>query len=43
MTLITALNRLGTTVVVATHNLGLVERYPAPRLQLESGRLLRHV
>jgi len=42
MMLITALNRLGTTVVVATHNLGLVSRYPAPRLDMEDGRLIRH-
>jgi cell division transport system ATP-binding protein len=40
MLLITALNRLGTTVVVATHNLGLVSRYPAPRLQIEAGQLV---
>jgi cell division transport system ATP-binding protein len=42
MLLITALNRLGTTVVVATHNLGLVDRYPAPVIELEQGRLKRH-
>ena len=42
MMLITALNRLGTTVIIATHNLSLVERYPAPRLELENGRLARH-
>ncbi len=42
MTLITALNRLGTTVVVATHNLSLVARYPAPRLDIADGRLVRH-
>ncbi|OYV36449.1 MAG: hypothetical protein B7Z80_15475 [Rhodospirillales bacterium 20-64-7] len=42
MTLITALNRLGTTVIVATHNISLVERYPAPRLQLAGGRLVAH-
>ncbi len=40
MLLITALNRLGTTVVVATHNLGLVARYPAPRLEIARGRLV---
>ncbi len=40
MLLITALNKLGTTVVVATHNLHLVARYPAPRLGLEAGRLV---
>ncbi len=41
MLLITALNRLGTTVVVATHNMALVERYPAPLLRMEAG-LLAH-
>ncbi len=40
MMLITALNRLGTTVVVATHNLGLVARYPAPRLDMADGRIM---
>lgn len=40
MLLITALNRLGTTVIVATHNSSLVQRYPAPRLGLEHGRLV---
>jgi cell division transport system ATP-binding protein len=39
MLLITALNKLGTTIVVATHNAGLMARYPAPRLQIEEGRL----
>jgi cell division transport system ATP-binding protein len=42
MLLITALNRLGTTVVVATHNLGLVTRYPAPRLEIAGGQLVAH-
>jgi cell division transport system ATP-binding protein len=42
MLLITALNRLGTTVVVATHNMALVERYPAPRLRIEAGRLVEN-
>jgi cell division transport system ATP-binding protein len=41
MMLITALNRLGTTVIVATHNMHLVARYPAPRLDMEDGRLIR--
>jgi cell division transport system ATP-binding protein len=40
MLLITALNRLGTTVVVATHNFNLVERYPAPRLEIAGGKLV---
>jgi putative ABC transport system ATP-binding protein len=42
MTLITALNRLGTTVVVATHNQALVARYPAARLEMANGRLTSH-
>jgi cell division transport system ATP-binding protein len=42
MMLITALNRLGTTVLVATHNLALVARHPAPRLELAGGRLVGH-
>jgi cell division transport system ATP-binding protein len=33
------LNRIGTSVVIATHDLGLVERFPAPQLRLEEGRL----
>jgi cell division transport system ATP-binding protein len=39
MRLLLELNRLGTTIVVATHNDGLVDRYPAPALQLHHGRL----
>ena len=42
MMLITALNRLGTTVVIGTHNLSLVARHPAPRFELAAGRLTRH-
>jgi len=42
MLLITGLNNLGTTVVVATHNLGLVARHPSPRLEIEGGRLIRN-
>jgi len=34
------LNRLGTTVIVATHNIGLVQDYPAPTLRLQAGRLV---
>lgn len=40
MMLIMALNQLGTTVIVATHNHGLLERYPASTLVLEKGRLI---
>jgi len=40
MRLLGELNRLGTTVVVATHNDSLVERFPAASLRLEDGRLV---
>jgi cell division transport system ATP-binding protein len=40
MLLLKELNRLGTTVVVATHNDTLVARHPAPALRLDHGRLL---
>jgi cell division transport system ATP-binding protein len=40
MQLFKELNRLGTTVVVATHNDTLVGRHPAPALRLEHGRLI---
>lgn len=33
------LNRLGTTVIIATHDLGLMEQFGAPRLILENGHL----
>ncbi len=33
------LNKIGTTVVIATHNEGLIERFPFPRLHLSAGRL----
>jgi cell division transport system ATP-binding protein len=42
MMLITALNQLGTTVIIATHNTGLVERYPAPRLEMAEGELVSY-
>ena len=40
MRLLDELSRIGTTVVVATHNDALVARYPAPSLRLEAGRLV---
>jgi cell division transport system ATP-binding protein len=40
MQLFKEMNRLGTTVVVATHNEGLVARHPAPALRLDEGRLV---
>lgn len=33
------LNRLGTSVVIATHDLSIVEHFPAPQLRLEDGRM----
>ena len=41
MQLLHEMNRQGTTVIVATHSLALVDRHPAPVLQLEDGRLVR--
>jgi cell division transport system ATP-binding protein len=39
--LLTALNRLGTTVVVATHDLGLISATPGSQLiRLENGNLV---
>jgi cell division transport system ATP-binding protein len=40
MVLLRELNRLGTTVIVATHNDAMVERYPAAALRLDHGRLV---
>ena len=37
--LLREMHRLGTTVIVATHNAGLVEESPAPVLRLRGGRL----
>ncbi|WP_184434212.1 cell division ATP-binding protein FtsE [Roseospira goensis] len=36
------LNKMGTTVLIATHNEQLVGRFPYPRLHLEDGRLTWH-
>jgi cell division transport system ATP-binding protein len=40
MQLFKEMNRLGTTVIVATHNDALVSRHPAPVLRLIQGRLV---
>jgi cell division transport system ATP-binding protein len=40
MQLLKELNRIGTTVVVATHNDALVARHIARSLRLEAGRLV---
>jgi cell division transport system ATP-binding protein len=40
MQLLKEMNRLGATVVVATHNDALVARHPGPALRLDHGRLV---
>ncbi len=40
MRLLKEMNRLGATVIVATHNDALVARHPGPALRLEHGRLV---
>lgn len=40
MRLLGELNRLGTTVIVATHNDSLVQRHPGPTLRIDAGRLI---
>jgi cell division transport system ATP-binding protein len=42
MQLFKEMNRIGTTVIVATHNESLVARHPAPALRLDAGRLVAH-
>ena len=39
MHLFKELNRIGTTVIVATHNETLVAKHPAPRMRIAGGRL----
>ncbi len=36
------LNRLGTSVIIATHDYGLMDQLDAPRLVLQDGQLQRH-
>ena len=43
MQLLQEMNRLGATVIVATHNDGLVQRYPGRSLRLDQGRLVTDV
>jgi len=40
MQLFKEMNRIGTTVIVATHNEALVARHPAPALRIAEGRLV---
>ena len=40
MVLFKEMNRLGTTVIVATHNDAMVARHPGPALRLAGGRIL---
>ncbi|MDJ0386663.1 ATP-binding cassette domain-containing protein [Roseomonas sp. E05] len=42
LALLTQMNRLGTTVVVATHSEDLVAQFAAPALVLEEGRVVHH-
>src|ERR1700691_3170903 len=42
MQLFKEMNRIGTTVIVATHNEALVARHPAPALHIASGRLVEN-
>jgi cell division transport system ATP-binding protein len=42
MMLLKEMNRLGTTVIVATHNDALVSRHPGQSLRLDHGRLVAH-
>ena len=40
MVMLNELNRLGTTVIIATHNDALVARHPGTALRLDNGRLV---
>lgn len=42
LALLTQMNRLGTTVVVATHSEDLVSQFAAPSLVLQAGRMVHH-
>jgi len=42
MVLLKEMNRLGATVIVASHNEALVARHAGPELRLEHGRLVDH-
>ena len=42
MMLLKEMNRLGTTVIIATHNDALVARHPGQSLRLEHGRMVEH-
>ncbi|MHB1207629.1 MAG: cell division ATP-binding protein FtsE [Rhodospirillaceae bacterium] len=39
MMLFVEMHKIGSSVIIATHNLSLVERFPFPRLHLENGAL----
>ena len=40
MHLFEELNKIGTTIVIATHNESLMERFPYPVMRLKNGELL---
>ena len=39
MMLFVEMHKIGSSVIIATHNLSLVERFPFPRLHLENGAI----
>jgi cell division transport system ATP-binding protein len=39
MNLFEQLNRMGTTIVIATHNMAIIEKFGHPRLMLERGAM----
>lgn len=41
MTLFVELHKIGSSIIIATHNQSLVERFPFPRLHIEGGALTR--
>src|SRR5690606_29615748 len=40
VSLFVELNRMGTTIVLATHELPLLENFPFPRMQLDNGQVV---
>ena len=40
LALFAAMNRIGTTIVIATHSEELIARHPAPVMRLAQGRIL---
>ena len=36
------LNKMGTTIILATHELPLLDSFPFPRMQLDDGEIVFH-